>query len=91
MVRENGTIVKHRNAGTVYKTVVGRYLIVFTYSINKCALSSSIDSGIIEENIRLGFISIDRASATSIRVNIYTPSGGGVRPVDFPFNVVVTC
>ena len=92
MVRANGTVVKQRNVPTVYKNGPGGYLLVFSYSIAKCALSANIDSLIMEQNVRLGFVSIARASATSVWVDIYAPaSGGTVRAVDFPFTIVATC
>jgi hypothetical protein len=92
MVRANGTIVKHRNVGTVYKNGPGGYLLVFSYSINKCALSANVDSLVMEQNVRLGFVSIARASNTSVWVDIYAPTGGGgVFAVDYPFTIVATC
>lgn len=91
LVRANGTIVKHRNVGTVYKNGPGGYLLVFNYSVNKCVLSANIDSLVMEQNVRLGFISISRASNTSVWVDIYAPTGGGVYAVDFPFSIVATC
>lgn len=92
MVRANGTVVKQRNVPTVYKNGPGGYLLVFSYSIAKCALSANIDSLVMEQNVRLGWVSIARASATSVWVDIYAPaSGGAVRPVDFPFSIVATC
>ena len=92
MVRANGTVVKQRNVPTVYKNGAGGYLLVFSYSVAKCALSANVDSLIMERNVRLGFVSIARASATSVWVDIYAPaSGGGVRAVDFPFSIVATC
>lgn len=92
MVRANGTVVKQRNVPTVYKNGPGGYLLVFSYSIAKCALSANIDSLVMERNVRLGFVSIARASATSVWVDIYGPaSGGTVHAVDFPFTIVATC
>ena len=92
MVRANGTVVKQRNVPTVYKNGAGGYLLVFSYSVAKCALSANVDSLIMERNVRLGFVSIARASATSVWVDIYAPAtGGAVRAVDFPFTIVATC
>ena len=92
LVQANGKVLKHRYAGTVYKNGPGGYLVVFTYSINRCALSANIDSLIAEQNVRLAFISISRANNVAVWVDIYgPPSGGSVRPVDFPFSIVATC
>lgn len=92
MVRANGTVVKQRNVPDVYKNGPGGYLLVFSYSVAKCALSANIDSLVMEQNVRLGFVSIGRTSATSVWVDIYVPaSGGAVRAADYPFTIVATC
>lgn len=91
MVRANGTIVKHRNLLANYKIAKGQYRLDFKYNINNCAISSSIDSLVVEDNIRLGWISMDRSSNRILNIDIWATDGLDSYPVDFPFSVVVTC
>ena len=91
VIRGNGTVVKQRNVPAVDKTEKGQYFLVFGYSVNKYALTASVDSGVVDSNIRLGMTSINRANNTGVRTSIYAPTGGGVIPADFPFSILATC
>ena len=83
MVRANGTIVKHRNLLANYKIATGQYRLDFKYNINNCAISSSIDSLVVEKNVRLGWISMDRSSNRILNIEIWSGSGSDVFPATF--------
>jgi len=94
MVRANGTIVKHRNLLANYKIAKGQYRLDFKYNINNCAISSSIDSLVVENSfheIRTAWIGIVRSSNRILNIDIWTTDGLSFFAVDYPFSVVVTC
>jgi hypothetical protein len=87
LVRANGTLSQSRNVSLNYRIATGSYEIVFRYPINKCVVTTQIET--FRATSVIGRASqVGNPANRSVSIFAVAPDGA---TIDVPFGIYVLC